>query len=102
MGKNAAEGFDEAYWRTVYPSEPYFSPAYPFEAFGPAYRYGAEAWRVHKGRPFAEVEPKLATEWENIRRESDLTWDQARGAVERAYHRVASPGDGDDDSGLPL
>src|SRR5688572_16946605 len=60
VGKSAAEGYDEAYWRTVYPTEPYFSPGYPFETYDPAYRYGMEAWRTHGGRPFAEIEPTLA------------------------------------------
>ena len=94
MGKSAAEGYDEGYWRTVYPTEPYFSPGFTFEDYDPAYRYGAEAFPLYSGRPFDEVEPNLAKDWEKKRGASRLTWEQAKAAVKRAYHRVASPGDG--------
>jgi len=102
VGKSAAESYDEGYWRAIYPTEPYFSPGYPFEAYDPAYRYGTEAWVLHDGRPFSEVEPILANDWEKRHGTSGLTWEQAKAAAERAYHhRVASPGDGDDDDGVP-
>ena len=99
VGKSAAESYDEGYWRTIYPTETYFSPGYPFEAYNPAYRYGTEASLLHEGRPFAEVEPTLAKDWESKRGDSQLTWEQAKVAAARAYHhRVASHGDGDDDN----
>ena len=101
VGKSAAEGYDEGYWRTVYPTEPYFSSARPFEDYEPAYRYGTESYQVHRGRKFDEVQDQLAKDWDANRRGSRLTWEEARTAAKRAYHRVANPGDGDDDNGVP-
>ena len=102
MGKSAAEGYDEGYWRTVYPTEPYFSPRFTFEDYDPAYRFGSEAWPLYSGRSFDEIEPSLAKDWEKRRGTSRLTWEEAKAATKRAYHRVAHPGDGDDDQGVPL
>ena len=102
VGKGAAEGYNEGYWRNIYPTEPYYSPTLPFEDYDPAYRYGTEAWPRYEGRPFEEIEVDLARDWDKNRRHSRLTWEQARVATKRAYHRVASPGDGDDDSGIPV
>ncbi len=101
VGKSAAEGYDEGYWRTIYPTEPYYTPNYTFEDYDPAYRYGAETYSRYPGRSFDEVEAELSQDWDKNRRGSRLTWDQARAAARRAYHRVATPGDGDDDTGLP-
>jgi hypothetical protein len=101
VGKSAAEGYDEGYWRTVYPTEPYYSPARAFEDYNPAYRYGEESWLAHRGKSFDEIQDQLAKDWDKNRRGSKLTWDEAKIAAKRAYHRVASPGDGDDDNGVP-
>jgi hypothetical protein len=101
MGKSAAEGYDEGYWRTVYPTEPYFAPGYTFEDYEPAYRFGTEAGFLHGSRTFEEVESDLMKDWEKKRGASRLTWEQARAATRRAWHRVKHPGDGDDDNGVP-
>ncbi len=101
VGKSAAEGYDEGYWRTVYPTEPYYSSSHSFEDYNPAYRYGAESYTLNRGKSFDDIQEQLGKEWDKNRHGSRLTWDQARAAAKRAYHRVATPGDGDDDSGLP-
>jgi uncharacterized protein (TIGR02284 family) len=79
------------YWKTNYQHRPYVEPGVSFEEYAPAYRYGWEMYTVHlvKGRPFDELEPELARNWDTNRRGSRLGWDKARHAVRDAWDRMA-------------
>ena len=77
-----------AYWRERYTDEPYYQPGYTFEYYEIAYRVGAAGRQRHSGRRFEDVEAELRDEYERSRGNSPLTWDQGRGAVRAAWHRL--------------
>ena len=94
---------EEAYWRENYSSRPYVSHGTPFDEYGPAYRYGVDAYGRHEGRSFEEAEPELGRDWDGARGTSRLTWENAKHATRDAWQRLsdfverATPGDSDRD-----
>jgi hypothetical protein len=74
-----------------------------FDNYGPAYRHGAESYGRPKGRSFDDVEPELKRDWERVRGNSILSWENAKDATRDAWHRMsdavecAVPGDSDRD-----
>lgn len=108
-GKGLAEAIDptaeDAYWRENYMSRPYYDAAHNYDDYGPAYRYGWNAFgsEAYRGRRFEDVEPELSSRWGDARGESRLSWDRAKHAARDAWERVgnaaerAAPGDADRD-----
>ena len=106
-GKGVAELIDptaeEAYWRESYSSRPYVTKGATFDDYGPAYRYGVDAYGQYRGRSFEDVEPELMRDWDRARGRSTLRWNDARNAASDAWQRVsdsverAIPGDSDRD-----
>ena len=106
-GKGVAELVDptreDAYWRDNFKHRPYVKRDTSFDDYGPAYRYGVDAYSRQPGRSFDEVEPELAREWPTARGASRLPWDDAKNATRDAWERVgdsverAIPGDSDGD-----
>ena len=95
---------EDRYWRDNHATRPYASPTYTYDDYGPAYRYGVDAWRRNDGRKsFDELESDMAAGWDSARGGSRLAWDDARHASRDAWHRVkdtverATPGDADRD-----
>jgi hypothetical protein len=84
---------DDAYWRDNYQSRPYIDGAYGYDDYGPAYRYGAEAYGKHRDRAFDDVEGDLSAGWERAKAGSRLTWERAKHAVRDAWDRLAHAGD---------
>lgn len=107
VGKGAAELVDptaeEAYWRDAYTKRPYVTPDYTYDDYGPAYRYGIDAYTQYPSRTFDEAESDLMRDWEGARGRSRLTWDQAKNATRDSWQRLsdtverAVPGDSDRD-----
>jgi hypothetical protein len=101
-GKGAAEAInptvEDEYWRRTYATRPYVSSGADYDAYKPAYQYGWESYARYQNRRFDEVESDLRRDWEG-RRDSRMTWDNARDAVRDAWHRVERklPGDADND-----
>jgi hypothetical protein len=99
-GKAIAETIDptaeEAYWRENYSSRPYAKGS-SFEDYGPAYRYGVQAYGHSTSGSWEEDE--LAAGWAGARGKSKLGWDKAKLAARDAWDRVerALPGDADGD-----
>jgi hypothetical protein len=93
-GKAIAERVDpaheDAYWRGEYLQRPYAASEWGWEDYGPAYRYGYWSYEEFDGRPFEEIEPELAREWDAERGQSRLDWADAREAARDAYDRLAS------------
>jgi hypothetical protein len=91
-GKAAAEFIDptleDAYWREEYRQRPYVTEDAPYEDYGPAYRYGLDAYTRRDGRSFDEAETDLATGWMSARGTSRLAWDHARHAARDAWERA--------------
>lgn len=82
-----------------YASKPYYSSAYSWTDYQPAYQYGYDTYSRYQGRDFAEVEPELEREWNQVKGSSRLAWEDAKAAVRDGWHSIehALPGDADRD-----
>jgi len=106
-GKGVAELIDptleDAYWQKHYTQRPYVPAEASYDDYGPAYRYGVDAYTRRNGRSFDEAEVDLAAGWNSARHTSQLEWHDARHAVRDAWRRAhqrieqALPGDADRD-----
>lgn len=103
VAKAADPDLEETYWRDNYTGRPYVASGQTYDDYGPAYRYGAEAYNRHPGRRFDEVENDLGRDWDTSRGRSSLKWEHAKHATRDAWQRVsdsverAIPGDSDRD-----
>jgi len=94
---------EEAYWRKNYSSRPYVTGGATFDEYGPAYRYGVDAYGRRDGRSFEQAEPALMRDWDRVKGTSRLTWDSAKHATRDAWQHAsdlverATPGDSDHD-----
>jgi hypothetical protein len=105
-GKAAGKALDpeaeDRYWRENYSTRPYVGGA-SYDDYGPAYRYGVDAYSRHPDRSFDEVEMDLGRDWPSARGRSSLEWERAKSASRDAWDRVsnaaerATPGDSDRD-----
>jgi hypothetical protein len=106
-GKGIAELVDrtdeDAYWQQNYSNRPYHDAAWSYGDYSPAYQYAYNRYDAFGGRPFEEVEPELARDWDQYRGSSRLTWERAKEATRDAWNRLgnaverAVPGDSDRD-----
>jgi hypothetical protein len=92
-GKGGAESVDwpreEAYWRENYLGQPYVDAGASYDDYGPAYRYGVDAYVGHPDRSFDELEAALFSGWNAARGKSTLGWDRAQLAARDAWQRVS-------------
>lgn len=79
---------EDAYWSENYKTRHYVDPDASYDAYGPAYRLGVDAYGSHPGRSFDEIEPKLSKEWES-KDTGTLPWEKARNASRDAYERLS-------------
>ncbi|MGE3623138.1 MAG: hypothetical protein AB7H77_04600 [Bdellovibrionales bacterium] len=80
---------EDSYWRSNFQSRPYYTGNSNYHAYQPAYRYGVDLYNQNQGKPFNELDRgRLQTQWQQVRGNSNLTWDQAQGAVSDAYNRA--------------
>ena len=79
---------EEQYWSQEYRSRPYVAEGSDYEAYRPAYRYGAESTTKFENRAFDDVEADLERNWQKARGTSSLEWNDAREPVRDAYLRV--------------
>ena len=106
-GKGVAEMIDptveEAYWRETYTSRPYVTKGSTFDDYGPAYRYGVDAYSKYPKRSFDDIESDLDRDWQRAKGKSTLAWENAKHAARDSFQRVsdtverAVPGDSDHD-----
>ncbi|QNN55636.1 hypothetical protein H9K76_13405 [Diaphorobacter ruginosibacter] len=89
-GKGAAEAVnpteEEAYWREVHVSEPYYSPEFTYDDYAPAYRAGWEA-RV-AGTDFDAARAQWARKWDAAHAQGGLQWEKAQPAFKAAWERA--------------
>ncbi|WP_284617642.1 hypothetical protein [Aquabacterium humicola] len=107
MGAGAGKALnptaEDTYWRENYTARPYVTGDASYDDYGPAYRYGVDAYSRYPGKSFDEVDDDLSREWSTARGTSSLDWDRAKHATRDAWHRVsdaverATPGDSDRD-----
>jgi hypothetical protein len=79
---------EDAYWREQYPARPYTNRDLTYEVYQPAYRYGWEAYALHPGKQWDDVERDLASGWSRARGMTALEWEDARLAAKDAWERV--------------
>ena len=106
-GRSAAKAADpeaeDTYWRGNYADRPYIDNGSTYDDYGPAYRYGVDAYSRNPDRSFDDVEPELSRDWGQSRGGSNLEWERAKHASRDAWHRVSNaaeriiPGDSDKD-----
>lgn len=90
-GKGAAEAVnptaEDAYWRDAHGRQPYYSDAYTYDDYAPAYRHGYQS--VIDGRSdWDEARGHLQTRWETDRETSRLSWMDAEPAAKAAWERA--------------
>ena len=92
VGKGVAEAIDPTseaiYWKENYKDRPYAADADNFDDYGPAYNYGVASYSKYAGRSFDDIETELSRDWDSVRGQSRLNWDDARFATRDAYERV--------------
>jgi hypothetical protein len=88
---------EDAYWRTNYQTQPYYTTGYTYDDYSPAYALGYNNARRFPSYDLAE--PHMADEWDRVKGSSRLSWEQAKAASRAAWDRVerAIPGDSDRD-----
>ena len=91
----------DIYWREQHNREPYYRKDFTYDDYAPAYRTGYEtAGRyLGQGRRFDDLESELHANYERIKGQSRLAWQDAKEAARAAWHRVERllPGDADGD-----
>ena len=90
-GKAAAEAVnptaEDAFWRENFDKAPYYRGGHTFDDYGPAYRLGLTG-RMSDEDPWTNVEPRLASAWDDRRDGSRLDWSDARMASQAAWQRA--------------
>jgi hypothetical protein len=89
---------EDAYWRGSYANAPYYTMGRTYDDYQPAYRLGYDSYSRLGGR-FEQFEDRLANDWDTVKGQSRLTWNEAKLATRDAWDRVerAIPGDFDRD-----
>jgi hypothetical protein len=91
MGEELNPAGADAYWRTAYRSEPYFSKLYGYEDYAPAYRTAHAHRLANFEGAWEQAEAELKSGWEKVKHTSRLQWDEARHAARAAWHRAKRP-----------
>jgi hypothetical protein len=79
----------DSYWRNNYNSRPYYSMNRDYSAYEPAYRYGVELYDRNPGRRYDDLDQtELRRGWNEMRGNSNMSWDDAREASRDAYNRM--------------
>ena len=81
---------EDAYWQRAFDREGYYSPQLEYEDYAPAYCVGYIGFAQYGGC-FEDAERSLCANWERIKGDSRLPWDQARLAMRAAWDRLAAP-----------
>lgn len=80
---------ENTYWRSNYPSRPYYNKSRNYSVYEPAYRYGVDLYNKNTDKSYEDLnQAQLRTDWEQMRGKSTLTWEQAQDAVRDSYNRA--------------
>ena len=87
------------HFKNSYASAPYYRSERSWNDYEPAYKYGYNKYGNYAGKKFEDVETDLERGWDATKANSDLAWNEARGAVKDGWHYIerAMPGDADGD-----
>jgi len=86
---------EDAYWREAHAKEPYYNPEHSYGDYAPAFRMGWVSCARYDGGNFERYEPAFRNDWDSIKGDSRLDWDEARHAVKAGWRRIERtlPGD---------
>ena len=89
MAKLASRSWtdEETYWRENYKNRPY-AGSQSYETFGPAYRFGYDAYERYPDKSWTDVESDLSREWGTYEHRGQSTWQQMKNAVKDAWDRM--------------
>ena len=79
---------EDAFWRRAYRRERYYSRAFDYEDYAPAYCVGYVGYAQYGG-DYEEAEKSLCANWLRIKGGSRLSLDAARLAIRAAWDRMA-------------
>lgn len=90
-GKGAAEAVnptaEDAHWREHHVNEPYYSDAYTYDDYAPAYRAGYQS-AINSRTHWDATRGELQQRWETDRDSSRLNWLDAEPAAKAAWERA--------------
>lgn len=91
MNDNFDNGWDaqNSYWRDYYPSSTYYNDSRNYSTYEPAYRYGYDLYNRNAGKTYDDLnQDDLQKDWNSIRGNSNLDWNDAQEATRDAYNRM--------------
>ena len=81
---------EDAYWRDNYASRPYVSSGSSYDDYGPAYRYGVDAYGRSDGKSFDDAEAEMGRNWNDAKGVSSLGWERAKEASRDSWQRASN------------
>lgn len=87
------------HFESAYKSAPYYKAERSYSDIQPAYQYGYDQYGNYAGKKFEDVESHLQRDWEASKNNTNMAWNDAKGAVRDGWHYIerAMPGDADGD-----
>ena len=84
---------------TTSPPQIHYNSERSWSDYEPAYKCGYSKYDSYAGKKFEDVENDLERGWDATKANSNLAWNEARGAVKDGWHYIerAMPGDADGD-----
>lgn len=79
---------EDAFWQRAFWHERYYSPHLDYEDYAPAYCVGYIGYAQYGG-DYDEAEKSLCANWERIKGDSRLSFEDARLAMRAAWDRMA-------------
>ena len=80
---------EDAYWQSVYWSQPYYRAELSYDDYAPAYCVGYIGYAQYGGR-FEEAEKSLCANWVRIKGDSRLEYEDALPAIRAAWEHAAN------------
>ena len=80
---------EDAYWQSVYWSQPYYRAELSYDDYAPAYCVGYIGFAQYGGR-FDEAEKSLCANWVRIKGDSRLDYEDALPAIRAAWDHAAN------------
>lgn len=81
--------YEDDFWRQSWKDRPYIEGGFTYDQdYGPAYRYGVDAYLRNPDRRYEDIETELSSGWATSRSGSRLGWDQASAPVRDAWGRA--------------
>ncbi len=80
---------EDAHWALAHSREAYFRAGLDYEDYAPAYCVGYMGYLQYRG-DFEDAERSLCANWERIKGDSRLSFEEAMPAMRAAWSRVAN------------